>query len=351
MRFRKWWSSLSFFWQVYLFTVVAISGIITFVELVLEAFVEEYLLDTNPMETDWHEAVIWFASIVIPSILFGFALIRMVMRKLNGLDEVTKRLARGDLNARVRELGNTGDVFNRLGSSFNIMADSLQSQLTNEKRLLAAISHELRSPLTRMSVSAELITKKCGDPSLTKLTASLEGEVRQMSDLVAALLEQGRIRGGDLGKMAPIDFSRLAEEVIAATELSVLDTGKSVSAAIEPRLIVYGFPVRVRMVLDNILANALFYAPVGSSVDFAAFRKGDFVTMRVRDYGPGVPEKHLTDIFRPFFRIDDSRSRGSGGVGLGLVLVKESILAMDGEITARNAAPGLEVIATMPYHE
>ncbi|MDR1536273.1 MAG: sensor histidine kinase [Planctomycetota bacterium] len=117
---------------------------------------------------------------------------------------------------------------------------------------------------------------------------------------------------------------------------------------IEPGLAVRGRPARIRLILDNILANALFHSPGDGVVRLALRRDGDRILLSVRDHGPGVPERHLRDIFRAFFRVDRSRAGSGGGVGLGLALVRDAAVAMGGSVEARNAGPGLEIIVSLP---
>lgn len=110
----------------------------------------------------------------------------------------------------------------------------------------------------------------------------------------------------------------------------------------------WGDPVHLRTIIDNVLTNALFYSPAGGRVEVEVARDANHARITIRDAGPGVPDRHLADIFRAFFRVDASRARGSGGVGLGLALAQDAAVALGGAIAARNAYPGLEVHARLP---
>ncbi|MCC8166983.1 MAG: hypothetical protein LIQ31_12730 [Planctomycetes bacterium] len=107
-------------------------------------------------------------------------------------------------------------------------------------------------------------------------------------------------------------------------------------------------PMQLRLIAENLLGNALFYAPPDTTVEFSAEKSDGILRIRVRDYGPGVPDDTLDAIFTPFFRVDVSRSRKSGGVGLGLNLVQEACLALGGAVHAENVHPGLAVTVTLP---
>lgn len=348
MRVRRWWDSLNFFWQVYLIMVLSFGCIITLVEGVLEPAATYLLLDFAVSNPELNEFVLWVIGTLLPTLFIGYILTKMVMKKLVYMDQATRMLACGELKTRISETGNEKDVFNRLAVSFNMMANSLERLVANEKRLLADISHELRSPLTRMNVATALLPKKRNDDGFESLVRNLESEIEQMNSLVGALLEQGRARVLEEGIRHRIDLSGLASEVAGSYQNLGRESGVEIVTCIEPGLAILGNPVRVRMILENLLGNATFYAPAASRIDVCAAKNGDAICLSVRDYGPGVPEGYLNDIFRAFFRVDDSRSRDSGGVGLGLTLSKEAVLAMGGDIKARNAQPGLEVTVVFP---
>ena len=352
MRLCRWWGSLGFFWQVYLLMAVSFGCIITLVEGVLEPLAISLLQDFAANYPEWNELVLWVIGTLAPTLLIGCILTGMVMRKLADLDQATRRLASGELKARIPEVGDEKDVFNRLAINFNTMADSLERLIANEKRLLADISHELRSPLTRMNVATALLPKKRNDDDgFESLVRNLESEIDQMNTLVGALLEQGRARIMEQGGRTRIDLSRLTEEIVDGYRSVGQENGVEIAARIEPGLTILGNPVRARMILENILGNAVFYAPAASSVDVCVAGDGKTVHLSVRDYGPGVPEEHLGDIFRAFFRADDSRARNSGGVGLGLTLARDAALAMGGDIKAENAGPGLGIVVVFPSVE
>ncbi len=348
MRLRRWWNALGFFWQVYLLMALSFAGIIALVEGLLEPLAIYRLRGFAIAYPGWNELFLWMLGAVAPTLVAGYVLTRVVMKRLGAMDRATRRLASGELAARIPETGDEKDVFNRLAINFNTMADSLERLVDNEKRLLADISHELRSPLTRMNVATALLPKKRDDAGFEALVRNLESEIEQMNSLVGMLLEQGRARIMDQEKRTRIDLSRLASEIVDSYRDAGRENGVGIAARIDPNLAIYGNPARLRMILENILGNAVFYAPAGSAIDAVIDGDGRTIRLSVRDYGPGVPEKHLPDIFRAFFRVDGSRARNSGGVGLGLTLAKEAALAMGGDIGARNALPGLEVTVTLP---
>lgn len=347
---RKW-NSLGFYWQIYLFLIAAIGGVITLVEGMLEPAAAYFLTGLYADSPVLCESLLWMLGTVVPCLLVGLFITKMVMAKLEGLESATRNLSRGDLGVRMDEAGHKQDVFTRLAKNFNVMANSLERLVVNEKRLLADISHELRSPLTRMNLGIALLQQKRYQEDLEMSVKTLESETGQMADLVKMLLEQGRRRLLDQGNRIRIDVTELIGELVDCFQLAGEAENKPIAAKIEPGLAVNGNPMRMRMIVENILTNAMFYSPGGISIDVHARKEGKKIHFSVRDYGPGVPSQHLDDIFRAFFRVDDSRARNSGGVGLGLSLVKEAVLQMGGNVSATNAEPGLAVSLTLPEWE
>lgn len=349
MKLRAWYRSLTFYWQVYLVTVISFGVIIMIVEWGLEPVVEDMLEGWYGKDEDWHEVPLWIVSVGVPSLFVGSMLSSMVSRRLEGLEQATSRLARGDLGARIETDGTKDDVFDRLAANFNSMAESLEILIAGEKRLLADISHELRSPLTRLGVAAEILEKKGGKGDIAPTVAAVGREVELMSDLVEMLLLRGRERLAAAGEPEPLDLADILLDIGGHFSRLAEDGGKYVRLGIGEDLRILGTAGRLRSIFENLLENALFYSPPGGEIAFTAVREGDEAVVTVRDFGPGVPPEQLKNIFRAFFRADPSRARTSGGVGLGLTLAREAATAMGGTITAKNALPGLEVVVRLPF--
>ena len=348
---RNWWRSIGFFWQVYLIMVLTFGGVITLVEGVAEPFALDTMENWLGADEEMTEVVLWIVGVLLPTLALGFIVTKMIMRKLDNTVHMAKRLSCGDLGARIAASPGRDDAFTRLATAFNDMADSLERLLAHEKRLLADISHELRSPLTRMGVATALLPMKRRPGEFDAAISALDAEIAQMNDLVALLLKQGRDRLDNRESFSAVNLSELAAESVDAFAPVAAENGKRLTPDIAPGMTVWGHALRVRSILDNILSNALFYGPADRDIDLRLFRHHDFALLSVRDRGSGVPEAHLRDIFRPFFRVDESRARTSGGAGLGLALARDAVVAMGGDIEARNAGPGLEVFVTLPLHE
>lgn len=263
---------------------------------------------------------------------------------LHKLAETVCRFGAGDLSARVRS--SRPDAIGEVGRAFDHMAARMETLLLAERRLLQDISHELRSPLARLSFAAELARTS---PDRDGAAARVNQEIDRLTDLVQSLLQVTR-EDGDLTarKVELTALDSLVNEVVGDCQIEAaarnchLEIKKSVPAEL------LGDPVLLRRAIENIVRNAIWHAPAGTSIDVALENLGDLACITVRDFGPGVPEEALAQIFKPFFRVDSSRNADSGGVGLGLAITQRAIHAHDGRVWAENAGPGLRVSVELP---
>jgi two-component system sensor histidine kinase CpxA len=235
------------------------------------------------------------------------------------------------------------DELGKLARAFNQMADRIQTLLTAERRLLQDISHELRSPLARLSVAIELArTDDNPEPHLNRI----QKEADRLNTLVGELLQVTRAEGDPAARRVErVPLDRVVREVVDDARIEAEARGCNVHFTAGKPVIVSGDAELLRRAIENIVRNAIRYTPAGSSVDVAVREDGHIV---VRDYGPGVPEEALTRIFDPFYRVGEDRDRSSGGVGLGLAIARRAVELHHGHISARNAGPGLEVDVALP---
>jgi signal transduction histidine kinase len=220
------------------------------------------------------------------------------------------------------------------------MAASIHQMLEAKRALLLAISHELRSPLTRARLNTELLPEG-GEPGERR--EALLRDLQEMAGLVSDLLESERLGQGHavLHKEAT-QLEDLVREVAAGRGVEV-QAGADLPAVAIDR-------VRMRLLLRNLLDNAARHGggerPPLVRIEAGAGDTG--VLLTVRDFGPGVDEAALPQLAEPFWRPDASRERATGGVGLGLYLCKLVALAHGGSFAIRNAQPGLEVAVGLP---
>lgn len=284
---------------------------------------------------------LWIIGLVI-LLCYGFAYhLTSPVRRLQAAVEC---FGRGDFAARAET--NRKDELGQLASSFNQMADRIQTLLSAERRLLLDISHELRSPLARLGVAVELA--RSGEDRESMLDR-IQKEADRLNELVAELLQVTRVEGDpSMQKMETVQLDELLGDLVydSLLEAKAKDCTLLLKAPIPVTLI--GDEELLRRAIENVIRNAIRYAPPGSPIDIELGRIGDVAQISVRDYGPGVPEEALPRIFDPFYRVDSDRNRMSGGLGLGLAIARRSVELHRGKLTARNAHPGLLTIIELP---
>jgi len=276
--------------------------------------------------------LLWAVPLLLLVTGLAYGGIRHMVGPLRELAAGAEAFGRGDLEHRVpiRHRDEIGDLAHR----FNQMAEDIQAMLDGKRALLLAISHELRSPLTRARLHAELV-----DEGASK--ASLLDELAQMRDLISALLESERLGSGHRAlQVADCDLGALARE----------QDQPGVALRVDRDLPVLKLDrMRVQLLLRNLVHNALRHNdPEVGPVMVTVERDGDGATLTVRDHGSGVPPEVLSQLGQPFFRPDEARARSEGGVGLGLSLCRLVAEAHGSRLVLRNAQPGFEALVRFP---
>jgi signal transduction histidine kinase len=271
----------------------------------------------------------------------AYLVLRSTLRPLRSLGEGVARVAEGDLDVVVPE--HRHDEFGMLTRAFNRMTGRVRHMLRARDQLLLDVSHELRSPLTRLKVALEMLPP---GPART----SMQSDVVELETMVAELLELERLRDGRMLRTAPEDLVGLAREVV----LGFADRAPAVRLESKAATIVLDIDRdRVRTVLRNLVENAVQYSlPDSRPVVVLVSDDGPVATVRVQDDGPGIPEQEKGRLFEPFHRIDRSRSRRTGGYGLGLSMCLRIMEAHGGGITIEDRSPrGTVFVLTFPRHE
>ena len=225
-------------------------------------------------------------------------------------------------------------------------ADRIETLRTSERRLLQDISHELRSPLARLSFAAEL-TKTADDR--VAAAARLNKEIVRLTELVGGLLQVTRREGDATSRnMQPISLDALLHDVVNDCEVEATARDCQVQLTLQKPVTLLADHELLRRAVENIVRNAIAYAPRASSIEVALRVDASAASISVRDYGPGVPEELLPKIFQPFFRVDPSRTGATGGIGLGLAIASRAVTLHHGELQATHAQPGLRVTLALP---
>jgi two-component system, OmpR family, sensor histidine kinase CpxA len=265
------------------------------------------------------------------------------------LKSVVQSFAEGNLAARVTpQLRNRHDELADLGREFDHMAERIEALISSQKRLLADISHELRSPLARLTVALELARKNTSGKGVGALDR-IEMETERVNKLVGQLLALTRLESG-AERVPPetVALEDLVQQVIDDANYEAKPLHKEVKAVQLDSCRVRGSQELLRSGIENVVRNAIRYTAEGSAVEVALSAKLDTALVTVRDYGPGVPEAELDHIFEPFYRVSEARERSSGGVGLGLSIAERTIKLHGGSIRAANAHDGLLIAIELP---
>jgi len=236
------------------------------------------------------------------------------------------------------------DEFGRLARSIASMAARLETLVRGQKRFLADVAHELRSPLGRMQMALGVLEARAGAAGRPHLD-DLREEVELMSRLSDELLAYARaeLRPESLRLVR----TNVAETALRAVRLEARD-GADVRVEIAPELHVRADPDYLFRSLANVLRNSVRHAGAAGPIVVRARPEGDRVVITVADSGPGLPASSLTHVFEPFYRSEDSRDRRSGGTGLGLAIVRSCLEACGGSVECRNGDPaGLIVTMTL----
>lgn len=314
---------------------------------------------------------------LIISVLVTFGITMMITRPIGSLREAARKLAGGDLRARVpwpkgKAKRKTGDELWGLVYDFNEMADRLESLVDAQMLLLRDVSHELRSPLARLSVALELAREEAqpgadelAQPAMQEQLDRIERETGRLNTLIGQLLslshlesttrlpERLRVSLGDVVQQLLPDMDYEARRRNCgvsfangrhAGEKAASQTPAESKGETEGETEVLGSPELLGRAVENVIRNAIAYTAEGTSVEIQLYserRLGSrFAVLEVRDQGPGVPEAALKSIFRPFYRLDLSRQRSTGGYGVGLAITERAVRLHGGAVTARNAKEG-----------
>ena len=298
--------------------------------------------------------------LIVVSLIGGllcYGLARYLTTDIRKLRETTHEFADGNLAARVStKLVKRQDEIAQLGRDFNLMAERLQSMVAAQHRLLGDISHELRSPLARMSVALELARQRAG-PEARSALDRIEREAETLNEMIGQLLSLTRLESGTDGlKRTDVDLARLVREVADDADFEAHSRNRSVQIVTCDECSTTGTEELLRSAVENVVRNAVRYTAEGTQVEIA-LRPSNGVGDRsavisVRDYGHGVPNDLIENIFRPFYRTADARDRESGGSGLGLAITARAVHLHGGSVKAANATNGgLEVTISLPISQ
>ncbi|HTC20702.1 MAG TPA: HAMP domain-containing sensor histidine kinase [bacterium] len=268
-----------------------------------------------------------------------FFMLKRMFRPLRMLLKGVKEVSEGNLDFQFEAKGRHGEI-HYLAESFNLMVQRIREMVQSKDQLLLDVSHELRSPLTRLKVALEMTPKG-------KMKDSMLRDVSEMETMITEILETERLKNGN-GKLAlgPVDLDALARE----TQAKFKSRKPGVKIAGKPKaLVIQADEARVKTVLQNVLENALKYSMGRKKpVEIHLSQDEKEATLAVQDFGQGIPPEDQEKVFEPFYRVDKSRTKDTGGYGLGLSLCREIMLAHGGDIRLQSE-PGQGTKVTLYF--
>lgn len=306
------------------------------------------VVHTRPSVATFHKVHDLKASLVLLTVLvvggvFCFWLASHIAKPVEQLSRAASQIADGDLNARAdRSIYSRQDEIGRLGRSFDRMAEQIESLVCGQQRLLRDVSHELRSPLTRLSL-AEGLLRQCRPEEREEYLDRIELEVEHLDQLIGQLLTLARIdSGADASRKERIDLSTLVQEVAVDGNFEAQARNRSVKISSLETCPIIGAGEQLRRAVENVVRNAIRYTQPCTEVEITVSRRSTpaIAVIQVRDHGPGVAREHLNKIFLPFYRVSTPSSEETGNSGLGLAITERIMRMHGGSVSAENAANG-----------
>lgn len=289
-------------------------------------------------QTDWLTRLLQILAAVFTTGLVCYGLARYLVAPIVKLQLAAKNLADGDLQTRIEV--KRRDELGQLAQDFNQMAQRIESLVLSQKTLNRDISHELRTPLARLGVALELArTKSNGEanPHLERI----ERESYRLNEMISQILTLSKLETGLSNFQASrVNLSKIVKEVVADANFETSNENKRIEILKNQESYVQGNERLLQSAIENIVRNAVKYTPENSDVKVSLKKENETAKIEVRDYGKGVEEDKLKDLFRPFYRVDEARERKSGGVGLGLAITERAVAAHGGKVWAENAEDG-----------
>ena len=260
------------------------------------------------------------------------------------LEKAAQRVAKGIFEIDP-ELEKGTTEFRQAGASFNQMVEAVNMMISRQQRLLSDISHELRSPLTRLRMAQALAKRKLGESSdLTRI----DTEAQRLEQMIGKLLELSTMQVDSHLNRETQPLSSLCDELLEDSQFEAEQMGKMLSVSSVPECLIVCHPELLMSALENVIRNAIHYGKHQIRVSLET--KADTLLIQVEDDGEGVPEDELGSIFRPFYRVSTARDRNSGGTGLGLAITESAIRQHQGTVHATSSSlGGLLVEIRLPF--
>jgi len=287
--------------------------------------------------------VLFLCIAIVTTTLLSWLFAKSLTRPILRLQKSARSLSTGNWEVRIDNTEKRQDELGQLGRDFNSMADQLEKMWSGQKRLLADISHELRSPLARLQMALGLAHQQNVDPASL---ARIEREAERMEALVSQLLELSRAENG-VTTFSSYSLSLLFRDIFTDGQFEAANSNKALDIDEIPKLTVLVDQVLLCRAVENVLRNAIRHSTYLTTIEFTATDTEWSVT--ICDDGEGLSSEECERVFAPFYRATLARERASGGVGLGLSIAKAAVELHHGAIKAvTREEGGLSVTLSFP---
>src|SRR5437762_3463592 len=291
----------------------------------------------------------WLIAVAVSG-LICYLLTRYLTSPILRLQSAARNIAAGDLTARAEpKAAARRDELGQLVRDFNNMAGRIETLVRTQQQLLRDISHELRSPLARLTVALGLARQRA-TAEISPQLDRIERESERLNEMIGRLLTLARIQAAtEPPEGTSISLRQLIEEIAADARYEASARNCDVIVTVPADCVVAGAPQLLYSAVENVVRNAVRYTSAGTNVEISLRCDNGNGIIRVRDHGPGVPDAELPNLFRPFYRVGSARERESGGSGIGLAITDGAIRLHGGKARARNSDDGgLEVTLSLP---
>jgi two-component system sensor histidine kinase CpxA len=288
---------------------------------------------------------------VIISSIFLWLLTRSLTKPLIAMQKTAARFGDGELTVRVPLAAQRNDEIGACAASFNLMAEKLEQNIGSHQRLMADVSHELRSPMTRLQIALGLAQQEKITPDLLqKHLLRCELEVARLDEMISSVLSLSRMENTiSQMELMSVDLKQLIE--LCIEDAQYIANEKSIIISLQGNDIdlTQADPNLLSSAFNNILVNAVKYSHVNDELKVCLTQKENSFIIDIIDTGTGVPAEDLSRLFEPFYRVAQARDRATGGTGLGMAIAKQAIIAHNGDIKAKNnSESGLTVTIELP---
>lgn len=280
-----------------------------------------------------------FIILIVVGMLVAHYIIKKILKPLSKLNEAVDKAGKGNFDQTIIVTSN--DELGVLTEAFNKMASDIKKMIVAREQLLLDVSHELRSPITRAKLALEMMPD-------SPEKESIASDMKEMETMVTEILESERLKNGAIaGNLTPIGVKELLESVLEvyqkeSNRITLFPVSSDITIIADKNLMI--------TVLRNLIDNSLKYSTSNNKpIEISVIQHNDNVTIQIEDYGSGIPEDKLPYIFEPFYRADLSRSRKTGGYGLGLHLCKRIMDVHGAEIFLKNRTDNQGLIVTLKF--